>query len=138
MVSEAERRVRALLDLGGSPGGSSSPIGSPEVPPGILKRNAELIFGGQAGYRIGKYGTMGLDYLYSAIGEAAGIPAIKQYSKALATGSTGIICLTGEVLLRGKWTRIMVFGASFFVLTSVLDYIEAFVLKAIGGGSKSK
>ncbi|MFQ6076077.1 MAG: hypothetical protein ACE5Z5_08085 [Candidatus Bathyarchaeia archaeon] len=108
---------------------------SPEVPREVLLRDAQILFGGQGGYRINKYGTLGLDYVWEATGEAVGGPTgefLKAYKTYISKLVLGLIATGGLALARGFITRIILFGMAFEEITWALDQVEAYVLKAAG------
>jgi len=125
-MSVAEKQVKELLGLGGS-----SPHHSPEVPAEILRRQASLLMAGQAGFRIGKYGTEGLKRLYQHLGDALGVPALKDYAPHIGLGTTGLITLLLEFTVARPTARMLIFGSAFYVITDIFDKIEEAVRKAI-------
>jgi len=119
---------------------SSPPIGgggghSPEVPREVLIRALTYLFGGQGGYRINKYATVGLDYVWEATGDAVGgatgefLKASKTYLSKLILG---IIAATGLVLAVHPTVRVILFGMAFEEITWGIDQVEAAILKAAG------
>jgi len=129
-MSIAWERVSAILG-GGSP--------SPEVAAPILRRDAELFTGMTAGHRLNRHGIVyGLDYAFKALGEAAKVPTIKDYSELIARTISGVSSLLGLLFLRGKWSRMIAFGILFENVEAGIDYgIEA-VRKAVGASSPSE
>jgi len=129
-MSVAERQIKEILGLGG---GSHH---SPAVPPEVLARQARLLFGGQAGYRIGKYGTAGLEMLFKYLGDVLGIPVIKEWARACGLGTTGLVTLLAEYMVEHPTARLFVFGSAFFVITELIDVAEAFITKAMAKSEK--
>jgi len=124
-MSVAEKQVKEILALG------SSPHHSPEVPPEVLRRQAALLAAGQAGFRISKYGTEGFKMLYRHLGDALGVPALKDYAEHIGLGTTGLITLLLEFAVAQPTARMFIFGSAFYVITDVLDKIEEAVRKAV-------
>jgi len=132
-MSVAEKKIKEILALGSV----GSPHHSPEVPPEVLARQATLLAGGQAGYRISKYGTEGLKLLYQYLGDVTKVPAIKDYAYQIGLGTTALITLLAEFFVVNPTARIFVFGSAFFIITDFLDYIEEIIKKAIAGSPSS-
>jgi len=113
---------------------------SPEVVPAeLLRRDFELLAGTQVGHRLGKYGTkFGLAPLWTWVGEATKVEPIKEHADKIGHATTGIIGLLGLLLLRGKWTRVLSFGALFYSVEKGLNFIEEVITKAVSSPSKSE
>jgi len=119
---------------------SSPPIGgggghSPEVPREVLIRALTYLFGGQGGYRINKYATVGLDYVWEATGEAVGGATgefLKTWKTYLSKLILGIVATAGLVFAVSPHIRVIIFGMAFEEITWGLDQVEAAILKAAG------
>jgi len=128
-MSVAERRLRQITGAG-----------SPEiVMPEVLRRDAELFTGITIGHRLNKHGIVfGLDYGFKALGESMKSPIIKDNSTLIARGVSGAGSLLALLLLRGKWSRMVAFGALFENAEYGIDWGVETVRKAVGGSSPSK
>lgn len=107
---------------------------SPEVVPSeILRRDAELFTAMTAGHRINKHGIVfGMDYGFKALGEAAKVSAIKDNSLLIARGVSGVGSLLALLMLRGKWSRAIAFGALFENTEAGIDALVEAIRKAVG------
>jgi len=120
----AERRLKEIVG-----------IGSPEVvPTELITRDMELLVGIHGGHRIAKYGNKyGLTPLFALLGDAVKQPIIKDYAHAIGNAVVGFCGLVGLLVLRGKWTRILSFGALFQSTETGIDFIEQLVTGRVGG-----
>lgn len=105
---------------------------SPEVPRAILQRDVEILAVGQAGYRVSRYGTMGLELLFRAVGESARSEPLREWAWAVGRGTGAILSLLGLLWLRGRASREIAFGAVWENLTAGVDWTEEQVRRALG------
>jgi hypothetical protein len=108
--------------------------GSPEIAPTpMLIRDAELLTGVTVGHRINKHGIVfGLDYGMKALGDAIKSPTLKDWSPFIARGISFTGSLIALLLLRGKWSRMLAFGAIFENVEAGIDTVVSAVSKAVG------
>ena len=101
-----------------------------EVAP--VRKSFELLAGATVGHRISKYGVKyGLIPAISALGETTGMTALKDYSDPISRGIVGGISVLLLFVLRGKWSRIVTWGALFENLKAGIDYIESFITGSV-------
>jgi len=108
--------------------------GSPEIAPRVLLvRDAELLVGVMTGSKINKYGIVfGLDYGMKALGDAIKSPTLKEWSPVVARGISFTGSLIALLLLRGKWSRMVAFGAMFENVEAGIDTVVSAISKAVG------
>ena len=92
----------------------------------------ELLAAATVGHRISRYGTK---YLLvpamSALGDTTGVTALKDYSDPISRGIAGGVSALLLFVLRGKWSRIVTWGALFENLKAGIDYIESFITGSV-------
>jgi len=120
----AGERLRSITGSGGSP----------EVPAEILSRDLTILGGGQVGLRINKYGVSGIDLLVKWLAGYAGTakPTLEKYSSLIARGVASGISVAALLLLTGRTSRVLAFGATWDNLTAGVDWLEETARKAIG------
>lgn len=98
----------------------------------MLRKDFELLAGATPGHRIAKYGVAyGLTPLFIMLGEATASPAIKENASIIGHGVAGAISLLALLTLRGKWKRIVAWGALFETVEAGLDWIESLALATV-------
>ena len=97
-----------------------------EVAP--VRKSFELLAGATVGHRISKYGLIPT---ISALGETTGVTALKDYSDPISRGIAGGVSELLLFVLRGKWSRIVTWGALFENVEASIDYIESFITGSV-------
>jgi len=93
-----------------------------EVAP--VRRSFELLAGATVGHRISKYGVKyGLVPALNALADATGMTALRDYSDPISRGIVGGALLL--FVLKGKWSRIVTWGALFENVEAGIDYLES-------------
>jgi len=98
---------------------------SPEIAPPV-RQAFEMLAGATVGHRISKYGVK---YAIVPALKATGVPALTEYADPISRAIVGGISAALLFALRGKWSRIVAWGALFENVESAINYIEGLVIK---------
>jgi hypothetical protein len=98
---------------------------SPEVAPPV-RQAFEMLAGATVGHRISKYGVK---YAIVPALKATGVPALKDYAEPVSRAVVGGVSAALLFALRGKWSRIVTWGALFENVEAAINYIETLVIK---------
>ena len=95
-----------------------------EVAP--VRRSFELLAGATVGHRISKYGVKyGLVPALNALADTTGMTALRDYSDPISRGIVGGVSALLLFVLKGKWSRIVTWGALFENVEAGIDYLES-------------
>jgi len=95
-----------------------------EVAP--VRRSFELLAGATVGHRISKYGVKyALVPALNALADATGMTALRDYSDPISRGIVGGVSALLLFVLKGKWSRIVTWGALFENVEAGIDYLES-------------
>lgn len=93
---------------------------SPEIAPPV-RQAFEMLGGATVGHRISKYGVK---YGLVPALKATGVPAVRDYADQISRAIVGGISVLSLFALRGKWSRIIAWGALFENVEAAINYIE--------------
>ena len=96
---------------------------SPEIAPPV-RQAFEMLAGATVGHRISKYGVK--FGLVPAL-KATGVLMLRDYADQISRGIVGGISAALLFALRGKWSRIIAWGALFENVEAAINYIEAMI-----------
>jgi hypothetical protein len=90
-----------------------------------VRQSFEMLAGATVGHRISKYGVkFGLVPAFKALADATKQPALRDYadpiSRAVVGGASALLLFA----LRGKWSRIVAWGALFENVEAGINYVE--------------
>ena len=100
---------------------------SPEIAPPV-RQAFEMLAGATVGHRISKYGVkFGLVPAFKALADATKQPALRDYadpiSRAVVGGASALLLF----VLKGKWSRVITWGALFENVEAGINYVETAV-----------
>ena len=98
---------------------------SPEIAPPV-RQAFEMLAGATVGHRISKYGVK---YAIVPALKATGVPALTEYADPISRAIVGGISAAALFFLRGKWSRVITWGALFENVEAAINYIEGLVIK---------
>ncbi|MEM1590147.1 MAG: hypothetical protein QW175_07005 [Candidatus Bathyarchaeia archaeon] len=87
-----------------------------------VRQAFEMLAGATVGHRISKYGVK--FGLVPAL-KATGVPMLRDYADQISRGIVGGISALSLFFLKGKWSRIIAWGALFENVETAINYIEA-------------
>jgi hypothetical protein len=98
---------------------------SPELAPPV-RQAFEMLGGATVGHRISKYGVK---YGLVPALKATGVPALKDYADPISRAIVGGVSAALLFILKGKWSRVITWGALFENVEAAINYIEGLVIK---------
>ena len=98
---------------------------SPELAPPV-RQAFEMLGGATVGHRISKYGVK---YGLVPALKATGVPALKDYADPISRAVVGGVSAALLFILKGKWSRVITWGALFENVEAAINYIEGLVIK---------
>jgi hypothetical protein len=98
---------------------------SPELAPPV-RQAFEMLAGATVGHRISKYGVK---YGLVPALKATGVPALKDYADPISRAVVGGVSAALLFILKGKWSRVITWGALFENVEAAINYIEGLVIK---------
>jgi len=98
---------------------------SPELAPPV-RQAFEMLAGATVGHRISKYGVK---YAIVPALKATGVPALTEYADPISRAIVGGISAAALFFLKGKWSRVITWGALFENVEAAINYIEGLVIK---------
>ncbi|MGB9684433.1 MAG: hypothetical protein ACPL1Z_05850 [Candidatus Bathyarchaeales archaeon] len=100
---------------------------SPEIAPPV-RQAFELLAGATVGHRISKYGVkFGVAPAFKALADATKVPALRDYADPISRGIVGGASALLLFVLKGKWSRIITWGALFENVEAGINYVETAV-----------
>ncbi|MEM3753601.1 MAG: hypothetical protein QW090_04105 [Candidatus Bathyarchaeia archaeon] len=96
---------------------------SPEVAVPV-RQSFEMLAGATVGHRISKYGVK--FGLVPAL-KATGVPALRDYADQISRAVVGGLSAALLFVLKGKWSRIITWGALLENVEAAINYIEAMI-----------
>jgi hypothetical protein len=98
---------------------------TPEVAKPV-RQAFEMLAGATVGHRISKYGVK---YAIVPALKATGVPALKDYADPISRAVVGGVSAALLFILKGKWSRVITWGALFENVEAAINYIEGLVIK---------
>jgi hypothetical protein len=98
---------------------------TPEVAAPV-RQAFEMLAGATVGHRISKYGVK---YAVVPALKATGVPALKDYADPISRAVVGGVSAALLFILKGKWSRVITWGALFENVEAAINYIEGLVIK---------
>jgi len=91
-----------------------------------VRQAFEMLAGATIGHRISKYGVK---YALVPALKATGVPALTNYADPISRAIVGGISAAALFFLKGKWSRVITWGALFENVEAAINYIEGLVIK---------
>lgn len=102
---------------------------SPEIAPPV-RQAFEMLGGATVGHRISKYGVkFGLVPAFRALADTTKVAALRDYADPISRAVVGGISAGLLFFLKGKWSRIITWGALFENVEAGINYLEAIAIK---------
>jgi hypothetical protein len=98
---------------------------TPEVAAPV-RQAFEMLAGATVGHRISKYGVK---YGLVPALKATGVPALTEYADPISRAVVGGVSAALLFILKGKWSRVITWGALFENVEAAINYIEGLVIK---------
>jgi len=98
---------------------------TPEVAKPV-RQAFEMLAGATVGHRISKYGVK---YGLIPALKATGIPVLTEYADPICRAIAGGVSAAALFVLKGKWSRVIAWGALFENVEAAINYIEGLVIK---------
>jgi len=98
---------------------------TPEVAAPV-RQAFEMLAGATVGHRISKYGVK---YAIVPALKATGVPALTDYADPISRAIVGGVSAALLFFLKGKWSRVITWGALFENVEAAINYIEGLVIK---------